>query len=120
MQIAASDHCTCIRQTPATGGATQNTATETGRPFNQYLAPLLAEMLYPSTTQSGLPANSLASLLPLMMYSPYLVNGINNRSLSLMPLLWRTGMGYTQPYFGYRGLSHLSPLQPDSRLNLKL
>jgi len=125
MQTVASNRsCTCIHQAPSTRDTDQRNAVEPGMTFHQYLAPLLMDMLYPSNT----PNIGLTNLLPSMSYSPYRssfgsLNGVNNSSLSLMPLLWGTGKGinvYTQPYTGYRGLSLLSPLQQDSRLNLRL
>lgn len=132
MQIGSLEHCTCIYHSPTIGGTgKQTTTTEmgAGRSFNQYLAPLLTGMLYPSPMQSsGLSSGNLANLLPLFMLSSNLspfgsFNGMNSSSLSLMPLLLGTGMGgtaYTQPYSRYQSPLLSSQLQPTSRFNLTL
>lgn len=129
MQIGNWDHCTCIYHSPSIKGTERQTTTGEGRSFNQYLAPLLSGMLNPSSIQSGgMSSNNIASLLPLFMYSSNLspfssFNGMNNSSLSLMPLLLGTGMGstaYTQPYSRYQSLSLPSRLLPNSMINLSL
>ncbi|WP_212939158.1 hypothetical protein [Paenibacillus antibioticophila] len=130
MQIGSLEHCSCIYHSPSIVGAGKQTArTETGRSFNQYLAPLLTGMLYPSPMQSnGVSSGNLANLLPLFMLSSTLspfggFNGMNNSSLPLMPLLLGTGIGsttFTQPYSRYQSPLLSSQLQPTSRFNLTL
>lgn len=132
MQFGSLEHCMCVYHAPTIGGMRKQTAmTETGtvRSFNQYLTPLLTGMLYPSLEQTdGVSSSNLASLLPLFMLSSNLspfgsFNGMNNSTLSLMPLLFSTGIGgtaYAQPYSRYLSPLLSSRLEPNSRINLTL